>query len=205
MIVIIDYGAGNAGSVLNMIQHCGYEATISSSAEDIFKASKLILPGVGSFDVGMNNLENLGLIKVLNKKVLEDKVPILGICLGMQLMTKNSEEGTRSGLGWIDAQTKKFSFDSSRNLKIPHMGWNTLEVSKEMDFLYNLSLDSRFYFVHSYFVECNVEQDIAAKTNHGNYFTSAFSHNNIYGAQFHPEKSHKFGKQIITNFLSIEQ
>ena len=188
MVVIVDYGAGNPGSVLNMIRYCGYEAIVSSDRNLISQASKLILPGVGSFDVGMENLEKYGLIDTLNNKVLSEEVPILGICLGMHLMTKGSEEGTRSGLGWIDADTRRFSVKDRGQLKIPHMGWNTLKVKQENTLFSDLSDESRFYFVHSYYVECNDNRDIAAETEYGKNFVSAFRRNNIYATQFHPEK-----------------
>lgn len=204
MVVIVDYGAGNPGSVLNMIRYCGYEAIVSSDINLISQASKLILPGVGSFDVGMENLEKYGLIETMNNKVLSEEVPVLGICLGMHLMTKGSEEGTRSGLGWIDAYTRRFSVKDRGQLKIPHMGWNSLKVRQENTLFSDLSDDSRFYFVHSYYVECNDNRDILAETEYGKNFVSAFRRNNIYATQFHPEKSHRHGKQVMSRFLSID-
>lgn len=198
MIIVIDYGMGNLGSIANMIKKVGYKCIITSDLEEIKKATKLILPGVGSFDNGMKNLEKLGMIEVLNQKVLVEKTPILGICLGMQLMTKNSEEGNLLGLGWIDAQTKKFVSDT---LKIPHMGWNIIKHQKESKLFDELKNEKRFYFVHSYCVSCNQEIDILTNTNYTQDFVSSFEKENIIGVQYHPEKSHKFGMSLIKNFV----
>jgi glutamine amidotransferase len=198
MIIVIDYGMGNLGSIANMIKKVGYKCIITSDLEEIKKATKLILPGVGSFDNGMKNLEKLGMIEVLNQKVLVEKTPILGICLGMQLMTKNSEEGNLSGLGWIEAETKKFVSDI---LKIPHMGWNIIKHQKESKLFDELKNEKRFYFVHSYCVSCNQEIDILTNTNYTQDFVSSFEKENIIGVQYHPEKSHKFGMSLIKNFV----
>jgi glutamine amidotransferase len=178
MIVVIDYGMGNLGSIANMIKKVGYKCIITSDLEEIKKATKLILPGVGSFDNGMKNLEKLGMIEVLNQKVLIEKTPILGICLGMQLMTKSSEEGNLLGLGWIDAQTKKFVSDT---LKIPHMGWNIIKHQKDSKLFDELESEKRFYFVHSYCVSCNQEVDILTYTNYIQDFVSSFQKENIIG------------------------
>lgn len=198
MIIVIDYGMGNLGSIANMIKKVGYKCIITSDLEEIKKATKLILPGVGSFDNGMKNLEKLGMIEVLNQKVLIEKTPILGICLGMQLMTKSSEEGNLVGLGWIDAQTKRFVSDT---LKIPHMGWNIIKHQKESKLFDEMESEKRFYFVHSYFVSCNQEVDILTYTNYIQDFVSSFQKENIIGVQYHPEKSHKFGMNLIKNFV----
>ena len=198
MIIVIDYGMGNLGSIANMIKKVGYKCIITSDLEEIKKATKLILPGVGSFDNGMKNLEKLGMIGVLNQKVLIEKTPILGICLGMQLMTKSSEEGNLVGLEWIDAQTKRFVSDT---LKIPHMGWNIIKHQKESKLFDEMESEKRFYFVHSYFVSCNQEVDILTYTNYIQDFVSSFQKENIIGVQYHPEKSHKFGMNLIKNFV----
>jgi glutamine amidotransferase len=158
------------------------------------------LPGVGHFDKAMENLEKLGLIETIKKKALKDKTPILGICLGMQLMCKSSEEGTRLGLGLIDANVKRFNF-SHNNLKIPHMGWNIASPKKDSSLFTKHITDTRFYFVHSYYVVCNDTKDTLTTTNHGCEFTSSFEHNNIIGVQFHPEKSHRFGMEVLKNFI----
>lgn len=200
MIVIVDYGMGNLGSVLNMLRKIGADAQISRDKKVIEKADKLILPGVGAFDNAMKNLEKLDLIEVLNQKVLGDKTPVLGVCLGMQLLGTSSEEGTCSGLGWIDAKTIRFSFaDMENELKVPHMGWNTVQVNRENPFFSTQELN-RFYFVHSYYVSCTDPADILTTTQYGYAFTSSVWRDNIVGMQFHPEKSHRFGKAVLKRF-----
>lgn len=202
MIVVIDYGMGNIASILNMFKRIGErEVTLSGNAAVIEKADKILLPGVGSFDNGMKNLKVSGLLPVLNKKALVDKVPVLGICLGMQLLTRRSDEGVEPGLGWIDADTKKFSFDTS-DIKIPHMGWNYIRVQKESPLLAK-GASKKFYFVHSYYVSCDKQEDVLAVARYGIDFTCMVQKDNIYGAQFHPEKSHKFGMELLENFAKI--
>ncbi|MBA2868490.1 imidazole glycerol phosphate synthase subunit HisH [Methanococcus maripaludis] len=199
MIAIIDYGMGNVGSIKNMIAKIGFDAIITDDPELISKATKLILPGVGSFDSGMTNLKDLGLIDILDKKVVQEKTPLLGICLGMQLLTNSSEEGCLKGLGFINAKTVKFKL--SDRFKIPHMGWNYVKVIIKNKLSDNLIENSRFYFVHSYYVICEDKKNILMTTEYENEFASAFSKDNIYGVQFHPEKSHKFGMKLIENFI----
>ena len=204
MIVIIDYGMGNLGSILNMLKKIGAEAIISSNITEIEKAKKLILPGVGAFDSGMKNIMGLGLVSVLNERVLRGKIPLLGICLGMQLLTRRSEEGTLQGLGWFDADTLKFKFDKVQNgLRIPHMGWNYINVEKKHSLLNDLGENPRFYFVHSYHVVCDKVEDILATTSYGYDFTYAIIRDNIFGVQFHPEKSHKYGMKLLKNFIEL--
>ena len=204
MIIIIDYQVGNLVSISNMLKRAGSNSVISSNVDLIAKASKLILPGVGSFDYGMKKLKETGLIEILNQKALVDKIPVLGICLGMQLMTKHSEEGDKEGLGWIDANTVKFDFKEQHNdYKVPHMGWN--EVNNiQNNGLFNELNESRFYFVHSYFVKCNDSKNIMCTTNYGFEFISGILKDNIMGVQFHPEKSHKYGMQLMTNFINLK-
>ncbi|HQK35000.1 MAG TPA: imidazole glycerol phosphate synthase subunit HisH [Spirochaetales bacterium] len=200
MLVIINYNLGNLKSIQNMIRKIGFESKITNNIEEIRGATKLILPGVGAFDNGMHNLKELGLISVLEKEILENKKPILGICLGMQLLTKKSEEGTLSGLGFIDAETKLFKLENT--YKIPHMGWNTAKPIKKSKLFSEMeNQENRFYFVHSYYVDCSNTDDILTVTKYGTEFVSMFEHENIIGAQFHPEKSHKFGMQLLKNFL----
>lgn len=202
MITIINYGMGNLGSVQNMLKYIGVPSMITSDIQKIKSADRLLLPGVGSFDIAMQLLNSKNMIEVLNEKVVIEQTPILGICLGMQLLTKHSEEGNVKGLGWIDAQTKKFS-DLPNNLKVPHMGWNFITPIKESYLLQNLDGNSKFYFVHSYFVKCNNKDNIICQTNHGTIFDSLISKDNIFGAQFHPERSHKYGMKLLENFSRI--
>lgn len=198
MIAIVDYGMGNLGSIVNMIKKTGHECVITSSCIEINNADKLILPGVGSFDAGIINIQQLGIMDALNNKVLVEKTPILGICLGMQLMTNGSEEGVREGFGWIKADTKKFI---SNTFKIPHMGWNTINHTKDSKIFSEIEHEKRFYFVHGYYVDCHNNQDTLTTTSYINEFTSSFEKDNIVGVQFHPEKSHKFGMNLIKNFI----
>ncbi len=203
MITIIDYGMGNLGSIQNMLHRLGFAAEITSNQADILKADKLILPGVGAFDQAMINLENRGLIPVLNQRVIKEQVPLLGICLGMQLLTKGSEEGHLKGLGWIDAKTIRFTFDSDLKLRIPHMGWNTVEFQQDSCLFKEMYEEPRFYFVHSYFVKCKSQKSVLATTHYGIEFASGIIRDNIYGLQFHPEKSHKFGMRVFKNFVEL--
>jgi len=200
-IVIIDYGMGNLGSIKNMFHEVGIESIITSNPDKLRNAEKLILPGVGAFDEGMTKLKKFHLIPVLNDLVTKKKIPVLGICLGMQLMSQKSEEGKLPGLGWIKGETIKFNFaENKKNLKIPHMGWNSIDFVKKIPLSENLPKNSQFYFVHSYHVVCQESGDVLFKTRYGFSFTSAFAHENIYGVQFHPEKSHKYGMQLLKNF-----
>ena len=207
MIVIVDYKMGNIGSVLNMLKKIGHAAVVSSEPQEISKAEKLILPGVGAFDNGMNNINDLGLLDVLNEKI-KNKTPILGICLGMQLLAQKSEEGVSRGLGWIDANVVRFKFQDmfdglSASLKVPHMGWNEIIIKKDDALFANMPENPRFYFVHSYYLECNNSSDVLATTNYGFDFASIIRKNNIIGVQFHPEKSHKYGMQLLKNFAEL--
>lgn len=198
MIAILDYGVGNLKSIYNMFKKVGIESIITSDIETIKKANKYILPGVGSFDYCITSLKNTLFFDTLEKEILEHKKPILGICLGMQLLTKSSEEGKEKGLGWIDAQTIKFDLEYKR-LAVPHMGWNK-SYPTNTDSIFKGLEENRFYFVHSYYVVCNDERDVLATANYGKTFTCSIYKDNIYGVQFHPEKSHKFGMQLLKNF-----
>ena len=195
---------GNLGSVMNMLKKIGAKASISSEPDKIAHADKLILPGVGAYDNGMQNLSSRGLVDILNEKVLNEKTPILGICLGAQLLTRKSEEGTLPGLGWIDAETLRFQFpDGSNHLKIPHMGWNEISIQRENSLLCGFEDKPRFYFVHSYYLKCNNVDDVIATSFHGIEFTAAVNKDNIWGTQFHPEKSHAFGMKVMRNFCEL--
>jgi glutamine amidotransferase len=203
MIAIVDYGMGNTGSIKNMLKRIGYDdVVVTNNHEDLSKAEKFILPGVGSFDAAVNTMKQSGLLSILNHEVEQKKKPILGICLGMQLLTKGSEEGKLAGLGWIDAYVRKF--DSNNNIKVPHIGWQYVTSSgSQHALLNNLSEMSRYYFVHSYYVVCNDKSNELLMCNYGGDFTCAIQHNNIMGVQFHPEKSHKYGMQLFRNFVEL--
>jgi glutamine amidotransferase len=201
MIVIIDYDVGNIGSILNMLKHVGTKAVCTSDADMVEAAEKLILPGVGSFDMAITKLEATGLIPVLNRMIMNKNTPILGICLGMQLFAYRSEEGKINGLGWLDATVKRFDFmETDRRLRIPHMGWNRVEIQKENMLSRDLHNEHRFYFVHSYHIDCHDPEDVAGVTRYGYPFVSMIQKENIFGVQFHPEKSHRYGMQILKNF-----
>jgi glutamine amidotransferase len=201
MIVIVDYGMGNLGSILNMLKKIGAKAKISSDRADVEAADKLILPGVGAFDAAMRRLNESGLKAVLEEQVLEKRKPTIGLCLGMQLLTEGSEEGELAGLGWIRGKTRRFRFPAElAHLKVPHMGWNTVRTESGKAIVRELHDPSRFYFVHSYYVALEDAADAAAWTHYGHDFVSIIERGHIMGTQFHPEKSHKFGLRLLRNF-----
>jgi glutamine amidotransferase len=202
MTTIINYNLGNPKSIKNMLSYLGIDAVISDDLNTLKSADRLILPGVGHFVHGMNQLNNLGFTDVIKEHALTHQKSILGICLGMQLLTNFSEEGDVEGLSLINAQTKKFQLQD-QSLKIPHMGWNEVSWQKESPILNGLSEKLRYYFVHSYFVECNNQNDVLGATHYGQDFVSAFQHDNIIGMQFHPEKSHQFGMELLQNFSKL--
>lgn len=202
MIGIINYGSGNIASIKNMLWRMSFTSAYVSTPEQMMGCTKLILPGVGSFDTGMKYLRDLGIDQTLKELICQKNIPLLGICLGMQLLTKASEEGDSSGLGLIDAHTMKFSFPKEI-LRIPHMGWNTIAPQKNILDINNRDRQCRFYFAHSYYVHCNNSDDIWLTCNYGIEFVAAFVHGNIYGVQFHPEKSHVFGMQLLRNFAEL--
>lgn len=203
MINIIDYGVGNLTSILNMVKKVGYRnVRISGDTGAIRDADKLILPGVGNFDFGMQQLRKSGLVDMLNKEVLENRKMILGICLGAQLLTRSSEEGKEKGLGWIGAETVRFDVSKiGDKLKVPHMGWSDIAVEKESKLFKDMYEEPRFYFVHSYHIVCDHPEDVVATAAHGYRFTAGIERGNILGMQFHPEKSHKFGMKLLENFI----
>lgn len=204
MIKILDYGMGNTASMLNMIRKAGGHAELCALPSKLENSTAIILPGVGSFDNGMTKLENSGLLEALRSKVVKEKVPFLGVCLGMQLLFEKSEEGKLPGLGLIKGDVTRFEFSgisSNQSLKVPHMGWNLVHPKTYENVFAGLEDEARFYFVHSYHVNCSHSSDILATTNYGYEFTCAVRRDNIWGAQFHPEKSHRFGIQFFKNFL----
>ncbi len=202
-IAIIDYGMGNLRSIANMLDHIGAPAVITGDVDRIASAERLILPGVGAFGAGMRSIEERGLREILDQRVLKDRVPVLGICLGMQLMGRSSAEGGAKGLGWLDAESRRFAFDERPDLKIPHMGWNLVDVAKPSSLFEDGALEPRFYFVHSYHFVCAEESDVLCTTHHGYDFTSAVERDNIQGVQFHPEKSHRFGMRLLAGFAGL--
>jgi imidazole glycerol-phosphate synthase subunit HisH len=203
MITIIDYKTGNLGSIQNILKRIGEESLVTSDKDEIAKAKKLILPGVGAFDTGMRNLMELDLVGILNEKVQTEGIPVLGICLGMQLLSEGSEEGSLQGLGWIKGENRRFNFINSIDYKIPHMGWNFVQLHKESRLFRGMFSDARFYFVHSFYFHANDPVDVLTTTDYEIEFTSAIEKGNIMGVQFHPEKSHKFGMKLLKNFVDL--
>jgi len=201
MLMIVDIGVGNLGSITNMFKKIGGKAVASDNPNDFLEATKIVLPGVGAFDEGMRRLKEQGFIETLNKRVLGDKVPVIGICLGSQLLGKSSEEGERAGLGWIDMEVVRFPKD--KGLRVPHMGWNVVNPVGNQGIFAGVEGELRYYFVHTYHMKCNNSKDIAGTTQYGDEFTSAIHHENIYGVQFHPEKSHRFGAALLKNFAEL--
>jgi glutamine amidotransferase len=215
MLVIVDYGVGNLASIKNILKKIGEEAVISSDASVIAQAEKLILPGVGAFDTCAGKLSASGLLPVLNEQVLVNKKPVLGICVGMQLLTRGSEEGTLPGLGWIPGEIVKFDpqkFDLQESdpqkpgsqkapVKIPHMGWTEVHLNKPSGLFSDMYDEPRFYFVHSYHPRLDNEADALVYADYGYRFAAGMEKDNVMGVQFHPEKSHKFGMKLLQNFL----
>ena len=202
MIHIIDYGLGNTQAFVNMFKRLGFESTRATSADQLINAKKLILPGVGSFDHAMTLLNGSGMRETIDKLVLVDKCPVLGICVGMQMLASSSSEGTIPGLGWIPGNVRSFRDNDDFQLPLPHMGWNDIEPELSSP-LYSGSDDWRFYFLHSYYFECENSANALATANYGIDFTCSVSFENIYGVQFHPEKSHHWGAKLLKNFAEL--
>jgi glutamine amidotransferase len=205
-VTIVDYGMGNLGSIQNMLRKIGVRHQLSSDPNRVAGAAKLILPGVGAFSQGMEGIRSRSLIPALERSVVDNGVPILGICLGMHLLTQSSEEGEGLGLGWIDASCVKFHFsgnDADQRLKIPHMGWNHVLPNPQSKLYAGWNDIPRFYFVHSYYVLCRDPLDAASTTEYGIPFASSIERGHIYGVQFHPEKSHKFGMELLSRFAAL--
>ena len=204
MITILDYGSGNINAIKNIYERLNISYEFATTKEEIINADHIILPGVGAFDETISALQEKGFTEVLNKKVLEDKVPILGICVGMQMLADTSDEGALNGLRWIHGKVKKFNKNFIPDKpKIPHLGWNSIELSRNCPLFKNVDPEVGFYFVHSYYFECANEADVICKTVYGKIFHSAVNYENIYGVQFHPEKSHDNGIQLLRNFANL--
>ncbi|MDD3685581.1 MAG: imidazole glycerol phosphate synthase subunit HisH [Bacteroidales bacterium] len=201
-ISIIDYGMGNLHSVYRKLKTLDADVIVSSDLSTILKADKIILPGVGHFAKAMQNLKTLGITETLNELVLVQKKPILGICLGMQIMAKHSEEGDCNGLGWFDADVVKFKHDN-KIFRNPHMGWNNVQVMKDSPLMRGITENDEFYFVHSYHYTANNTNDVLTETEYDYKFCSAVQKDNIFGVQYHPEKSHDSGERLLKNFLAI--
>lgn len=202
MIVIVDYGMGNLGSLHNMLRRIGVRATVSDNPDQIARATKLLLPGVGAFDAAMSALNDRpSLREALDDAVLKARIPILGVCLGMQLLMESSEEGRLTGLGWISGKARRFP--SEQGLRVPHMGWNTAKPVADHPVLTGLEAASRYYFVHSFYVKAADPSHALMRSFHGVEFDSAVARENIVGVQFHPEKSHRFGMALLRNYVSL--
>lgn len=203
MISVLDYGSGNIGSVIRAIERAGGKAQRVTTAAEVLAARKLVIPGVGTFDHGMARLGSSELLPALNAVVIESGVPVLGICLGMQLMCCKSNEGSLPGLGWIDAEVERFPATEVSGLRVPHMGWNSLRIVRENPLLSAEGGEQRFYFAHSYRIDCTDPSDSIAVAEYGTEFVAAFQRQNIFGVQFHPEKSHRFGMELMQRFVEL--
>lgn len=202
-LVIVDYGTGNLNSVKKSLDRMRVSYIISSDHKDIINSEKIILPGVGHFGKAMSNLKELNLLDTLHEAVLVKKTPILGICLGMEVMAKESEEGNAEGLGWLDAEIIKFNVSDKIKYKIPHIGWNQIYIKKNSLLMNNISDLSEFYFVHSYHLKINNQSDILNETQYDYLFPAAIEKDNIFGVQYHPEKSRDAGAQLLKNFIEL--
>jgi glutamine amidotransferase len=204
MITIIDYGSGNIRAIANIYEKLKLEYTIASIPEQVVGAEKIFLPGVGAFDETISKLDSSGFRKVLDKEVMHNKVPIMGICVGMQILADSSEEGSCKGLGYINGKVKKIDATAIRHKpKLPHLGWNSIEIKKNHELLHGLDPDFGFYFLHTYYFECEDRNNVLATTNYGGSFASAVQRENIFGIQFHPEKSHHNGIKLLYNFANL--
>ncbi|MFA5973313.1 MAG: imidazole glycerol phosphate synthase subunit HisH [Lentimicrobiaceae bacterium] len=204
MIAIINYGVGNINAFVNVYKKLGIMLKVATSANDLIDVSKIILPGVGSFDQAMSKLIESGMKPTIDRMVLTENIPVIGICVGMQMLAHSSEEGILPGLGYIDAKVLKFDESKkSKKLNLPHMGWNDVLPLKGSMLFNKLEDKPLFYFLHSYYFACNKSEDTIAKADYGGEFVCAVNHNNIYGVQFHPEKSHQYGIQLLKNFLEL--
>lgn len=204
MIVIIDYGLGNLNAFVNVFKKLDIPVKIAKVASDMEGATKIILPGVGAFDYAMSKLNESGMRSKLDEFVLEKKIPVIGICVGMQILAQSSEEGVLPGLGYIDGLVKKFDTSQfHQKTLLPHMGWNNIQIKSGHNLFKDLDPVPLYYFLHSYYFECHQSQDAIAKATYGLEFVCAVNHENVYGVQFHPEKSHYYGVQLLKNFAEL--
>ena len=204
MITIIDYGVGNVFAFQNVFKRLSIPSKIAKCENDLIGSSKLILPGVGHFDYALSQLNNSGMRDRLDELVLKEKIPVIGICVGMQMMAKKSDEGTLDGLCWIDAYVKKFDEATiNHHTKLPHMGWNDVKPNENHPLFKGLEQQAIFYFLHSFYFKCSNEENSISKTDYGINFSSSIQHDNIYGIQFHPEKSHSYGERLLKNFANL--
>lgn len=204
MITIIDYGSGNISAIANIYEKLNISYLIAKNPDDVIGAKKIFLPGVGAFDETISKLDEIGFRSVLDKEVLENKVPILGICVGMQILAETSEEGSLKGLGYIKGHVKKLDATKlDEKPKLPHLGWNSIEIKRNSPLFNNIDPQKGFYFLHTYYFECSNNNDILSTTHYGNSFSSAINDNNIFGFQFHPEKSHSNGINLLHNFAKL--
>jgi glutamine amidotransferase len=204
MIALVDYGSGNIKAIANIYNRVRIPNFVATKPEDLARATKIVLPGVGAFDQAMQHLNDSGLKDALNQRVLEDRVPFLGICVGMQLLARRSDEGQLPGLGWIDADVKRFDdAQFTQRTHLPHMGWNDVGIVRMNPLLDGLGTDASFYFLHSYYIACDRREDVLGETDYGSSFHCAVSARNVYGVQFHPEKSHHNGVRVLQNFAEM--
>ena len=202
-VLIPDFGVGNLPSIIRMVEKVGASCSVTRDPKELAGADKIIFAGVGAFDQGMAALNDRGWRDALESAALERKVPLIGICLGMQILCKTSEEGRLPGLGWIDADVMRFRQDPAGGLRIPHMGWNTVKICRDNPLISSTDEEQRFYFVHSYRVVCHQREDVIAVADYGGEFVAAFQRENLFGVQFHPEKSHRFGMALLKRFLEL--
>jgi glutamine amidotransferase len=202
MIAIVEYGVGNIGALLNMFEYLGIDAEASGDRRTLLKADKILLPGVGAFDKAMSRLRSQNLVEPLNEAVLGRRIPVLGVCLGMQLLARRSEEGNEEGLGWVGADVRRIKIPAGSPLKVPHIGWTEVHPTRRSALFEPSTEAERFYFDHSYYVSCDDGRDVTALVDYGGEFCCALNVGNVSGVQFHPEKSHRYGMRLLRAFAS---